>query len=150
MLSKTAEYALRAMTCLAEQPSQLLTTQWIAETSQVPSDYLAKVLNSLAEADLVLSQRGRNGGFSLARPAEELTVLEIVNAVDPIRRIPYCPLGKVEHGEHLCPLHRELDNAYAVVERTFAARRLADLIGVPSDDAAACNFPILAAQPAGR
>lgn len=150
MLSKTAEYALRAMTCLAEQPSQLLTTQWIAETSRVPSDYLAKVLNSLADADLVLSQRGRHGGFSLARPAEELTVLEIVNAVDPIRRIVNCPLDRPEHGEHLCPLHRELDNAYGVVEQAFATRRLADLIGVPTDEGVACNFPSLAGQPIGR
>ncbi len=156
MLSQTTEYALRAMTCLAQQPDGLLTTQGIAATARVPGDYLAKVLNGLAQAGLVHSQRGRRGGFMLARPATEVTVLDVVNAVDPIRRISGCPLDKAANGhglcEHtagdgpqLCPLHQQLDDAMAVVERAFAACRLTDLIAIAPRDAQDCAFPNLAA-----
>ena len=144
MLSQTTEYALRAMTCLAKQSNGPLTTQGIAETAQVPGDYLAKVLNGLAQAGLVHSQRGRRGGFTLARPATEVTVLDVVNAVDPIKRIVACPLAMDEHSEHLCPLHQQLDDAIAVVERAFAACRLTDLIGVPAG-AQDCSFPYVVA-----
>ena len=144
MLSQTTEYALRAMTCLAQHSDGPLTTQGIAETTRVPGDYLAKVLNGLAQAGLVHSRRGRRGGFTLARPAAEVTVLDVVNAVDPIKRIVACPLGMDEHSEHLCPLHQHLDEAIAVVERAFAACRLTDLIGAPAG-AQDCSFPYVVA-----
>jgi Rrf2 family protein len=111
----------------------------------VPSDYLAKVLNHLAQAGLVHAHRGRRGGFTLARPAAEVTVLDVVNAVDPLRRIEACPLGLDDHSEHLCPLHQHLDDAIAVVERAFAGCRLTDLTASTPNGAKDCAFPNLAA-----
>jgi len=143
MLSQTTEYALRAMACLAEQPDGRLTTHGIAATARVPGDYLAKVLNGLAQAGLVQAHRGRRGGFTLARPAAEVTVLDVVNAVDPLKRIVACPLALAEHSE-LCPLHQQLDDAIAVVERAFAACSLSDLISKPRNGAQDCAFPALA------
>ena len=56
------------------------------------------------------SQRGVGGGVTLTRRPAELTILEVVNAVEPIQRIKTCPLGLKTHGVRLCPLHRRMDD----------------------------------------
>jgi Rrf2 family protein len=84
-------------------------------------------MQSLARAGLVDAQRGRNGGFTLTSPPGQITVLDVIDAVDPIRRIRACPLGLKGH-ERLCPLHRRLDDAIEHVERAFAATRISDLL----------------------
>lgn len=117
------------MVVLAAKPQLPLTTQAIATASRVPPDYLIKVLQSLARAGLVASQRGKRGGHLLMRGPDEIHILEIVNAVDPIRRIRTCPLDL--HGEQLCPLHRKMDDALASTERAFATTNLAQLLEGP-------------------
>ncbi len=132
MFSLTAEYALRAMVTLAGQPDSAQTAQQIATASQIPADYLFKVLQSLSRAGLVIAQRGKRGGFSLAKPPSETCVLDVVNAVDPIRRIRTCPLGIAAHADNkLCPLHRKLDEAFRSVEEAFASSFLCDLTENP-------------------
>src|SRR6059058_5380797 len=106
MFSQTVEYALRAVVHLADRAPEPRTTEQIAEATRVPKAYLAKVLQGLVRAGIVRSRRGLHGGVSLARPAAELTILEVVNAVEPIARIRECPLGLTAHGIRLCPLHK--------------------------------------------
>ena len=130
MFSQTAEYALRAVVYLASQGGAAQTTQQIAEATRVPAGYLAKVMQGLSRADLVHSQRGLHGGFSLTRPADELTVLDVVRAVDPLRRIRSCPLGIKGH-VNLCPLHRRLDQAVALVEDALQRSTIAELLAEP-------------------
>jgi len=132
MISQTAEYALRAVVFLAENPDARWTTQSIAEVTQVPAGYLAKVLQNLARAQIVDSQRGVHGGFSLRKPPTQLTVLEVIQAVDPIRRIRECPLKLEAHRDHLCPLHSRLDEAMASIETTFRESVMADLMTRPT------------------
>lgn len=127
MISQTMEYALRAMTRLASLGEGGGTSEKLAEATQAPHDYLSKVMRDLVRAGLVTSTRGRQGGFALARPASAITVLDIVNAVDPLRRITSCPLGDPSHTQ-LCPLHRCLDNAMAQIEQAFASSTLRDLV----------------------
>lgn len=94
----------------------------------MPAGYLSKVLQALARAKIVAGRRGLGGGFTLREPAHLITVLDVVNAVDPIQRITSCPLGLKSHGRNLCPLHRKLDDALAHVERAFASTTLADVL----------------------
>lgn len=129
MLSQTVEYALRAMVRLAQYPDAPQPRHELAGTTQVPSDYLAKVMRQLAAAGLVLAGRGRAGGFSLARPAAKISILDVVNAVDPIHRIHECPLGLETHRHKLCPLHKRLDAAAAAVECAFQSTALSELTG---------------------
>ena len=128
MISQTAEYALRAMVVIAQQYDNSILTNDIAARTQVPPGYLAKVLQALGRAGLVKSQRGIGGGFALMRPAREITVLEVVNAVDPVKRIERCPLNIQAHGTDLCPLHRELDQAAGLVENAFSRCTLEQLL----------------------
>ncbi len=132
MFSQTVEYALRAVVVLAQNPDTPQTAQNIATAAQLPADYLIKVMQALNRAGLVAAQRGKHGGFSLARGANELTIYDIIHAVDPIRRIHTCPLGIKAHGTHLCPLHRKLDAALAMVENSFRNTTLAELLSEPA------------------
>ena len=127
MFSQTAEYALRAIVWLSHEPDTPLTGRHLASATRVPAGYLLKVMQSLARAGLVDAQRGKNGGFTLTTPPDRITVLDVINAVDPVRRIRTCPLGLKGH-ERLCPLHRRLDDALDHVERAFAETRISDLL----------------------
>ena len=140
MLSQTVEYALRAMVYLAGQ-SKPRTTEQVASATKVPKAYLSKVLQGLVRAGLVHSQRGMGGGMTLTKGAAETTILEVVEAVEPIGRIKTCPLGLASHGVHLCPLHRRLDEAMATVERAFASTTLAEVLADPSPSIPLCEFP---------
>jgi Rrf2 family nitric oxide-sensitive transcriptional repressor len=119
MLSKTAEYALRAVVWLARDSDAPASADYLAENTQVPRRYLHKVLQDLIAAELVRSQPGPGGGYSLARSSARITILDVVNAVAPVERIRHCPLGLPSH-TRLCPLHKELDKAYAATEKAFA------------------------------
>jgi len=145
MISQTAEYALRAVVFLADHPNSASTVTQIAEATRVPAGYLAKVMQSLSRAGVVRSQRGLNGGFTLARDAAELTVLEVVNVVDPVRRYPECPLGLPNHGKQLCPLHRRLDDAARALEDAVGRTKWADLLEVPKSRRPLCAAPPAAA-----
>jgi Rrf2 family protein len=141
MFSQTVEYALRAMVYLADQAPSPRTTVQIAAATKVPTAYLSKVLQGLKRAGLVHSQRGLHGGISLTKTPDDVTILEVVNGVDPIQRIRSCPLGLKAHGVHLCPLHRRLDNALAMVEDAFAETTLAEVLAEPTSSVPLCEFP---------
>jgi Rrf2 family protein len=132
MLSQTVEYALRAVVQLAYVAPETRTTASLATATQVPPAYLAKVLQALVKAGIVRSQRGIGGGVALARDSRSLTILDIVNAVDPIQRIKSCPLDLISHGTKLCPLHRRLDAALALVENAFRGTTLAEVLAEPN------------------
>jgi len=141
MISQTAEYGLRAIVFLADQGGLPKTNLQISEATQIPVGYLAKVMQGLGRAKLVNSQRGLNGGFTLSRPSTEITVLAVVNSIDPVRRIHACPLNLPSHGSNLCPLHRRLDDAAALVEDAFKRTTIAELLNVPASRKPLCRFP---------
>ncbi|MBD3160533.1 MAG: Rrf2 family transcriptional regulator [Candidatus Latescibacteria bacterium] len=141
MISQSAEYALRAVVSLAHAKGERVSTARLAERTKVPPGYLPKVLQALAKADLVTSVTGRIGGFQLARDPARITVLDVVDAIDPVKRIESCPLELDSHRHELCPLHRRLDEAAAAVERAFAGTTIAEILGDPSP------VPVLCAPP---
>lgn len=132
MLSQTVEYALRAVVHLAQHSPSPQKTSDIAEATKVPQAYLVKVLQSLSGGEIVRLQRGVGGGVSLARDPQELTILDVVTAVDPIQRINSCPLDLKSHGTSLCALHRRMDNALLAMEEAFRATTLAELLEDPN------------------
>ena len=127
-ISRTSEYALRAVIWLVQEPALSQTTRQIATGTRTPPDYVSKVLQLLAKAGLVRSQRGLGGGFRLAGDPAQITVLDVINAVDPLERILTCPLGLKAHGTNLCPLHCGLNDVMLQMEATFAKTKLADLL----------------------
>lgn len=160
VISRTAEYALRAVVHLAagegdnpsqsDNPSQ--TVGQIAAGTRVPAGYLAKVLQSLSRAGLITSQRGMGGGFRLAKSPRDISIYEVLQAVDPVQRIHDCPLALDAHGTNLCPLHKRLDDAMALIEEQFRATTIAELLVAPSGGKKPlagqklCVFPITSAM----
>jgi Rrf2 family protein len=139
MISQTAEYALRIVVYLAAQDGKPVVTRDIALGTLIPEGYLAKVLQQLARAGVVRSQRGLHGGFALATDPEQLTVYDVLQVVDPIRRITACPLGLPAHSNTLCPLHRRLDDAAQLVERAFRQSSIAQLLREPATSTPLCD-----------
>ncbi len=131
MLPKTAEYALRATVWLARTPDQSESADQLAAGIRVPRRYLHKVLQDLVKAGLVRSQSGPGGGYKLDCDPEQVTLLDVINAVCPIERIRGCPLGLLTHTS-LCPLHLELDTTFAAVEAAFARVTVAQVLNQPS------------------
>jgi Rrf2 family protein len=129
MISLSAEYALRAIVLLASEPDRQVTTEDLGRSIGVSRTYLAKVMRALGRAGLVQAQRGLGGGFVLSRSPDRITVLEVINAMDPIKRITHCPLNRTEHRTRLCALHRRLDAGIEFLEKLYAATTIAELLG---------------------
>jgi len=127
MISKTAEYALRAVTCLATDTASPASADILAEKTKVPRRYLTRVLQDLAAMGLVSSRSGPGGGYVLAHATDEVTILDVINAVAPLVRINSCPLGLKSHTS-LCPLHSELDKTSAATEAALAAVTIRQLL----------------------
>jgi Rrf2 family protein len=141
MFSQTVEYALRAVVHLADRSPAPQTTDQIAAVTLVPKAYLSKVIQGLCRANIVQSKRGVGGGIALVKSPSELTILDVVNAVEPIVRIRQCPLGLKAHGVRLCPLHKQMDNALATVEAAFRQTTLADVLAEPTASHPLCELP---------
>jgi len=106
-LSQTGEYALRATAWLSllssEEP---VRARDLADHTGVPSHYLSKILRRLVLADILKSQKGKAGGFTLAHPPHAITFKDVLIAVDAFRASERCAFGwGACNAENPCPLH---------------------------------------------
>ena len=130
LYSKSAEYALQAMIYLAEKENQgLVMVASIAEAYEIPRHFLAKLVQTLTRSHLIKSYRGRNGGIKLARPAEEITMLQVVHAIEGLPADDaMCVIGLDICSEDVaCPLHNEWQHIRDLVEETLHHQTLAEL-----------------------
>ncbi len=107
--TKTGEYAIRAILYLARAPKDLLVmSSNIAKTEDIPSHYLAKILQRMAKFGFVDSFKGRGGGFRITKLALNSTILEVVERIEgPVITLT-CITGLKEcSDENPCPLHEE-------------------------------------------
>ncbi|HOE97619.1 MAG TPA: Rrf2 family transcriptional regulator [Candidatus Sumerlaeota bacterium] len=106
IISRTAQYALRSMTLLAIQHDRV-TVKDLAQEVGAPQPYLARIIMLLADKGLVDARRGPGGGLRLARPAEEIRLIDIVSLFDGSKLFEECALGLpgCREGEHPCPIH---------------------------------------------
>lgn len=106
-ITRQADYALRAMVFLARlDPDKKASTKTIAEEQKIPPSFLAKIISQLAIAKLIKSHRGASGGVHLARPASEISLLEVIEAIDGKIALNECTVspGNCDQAEN-CPLH---------------------------------------------
>lgn len=141
-MSNTVEYALRAVVWLADHAEESHTSHSIAEATRMPSSYLSKILKSLSHGGIVVGQRGVNGGYRLSRDPDGLSILEVVNAVEPVQRIRICPLGLENHGKNLCNLHRKLDDVMIDIEKAFAGHTIGEMLKKPNRVKPLCGVTV--------
>ncbi|HET7042209.1 MAG TPA: Rrf2 family transcriptional regulator [Gemmatimonadales bacterium] len=139
MLSQTAEYALRAVVLLAERtPGATARVGELADALDIPQNYLSKTLHTLTRAGVLVSARGKGGGFALARPAERIHLIEIVDPFDRFDTRPVCLMGQGECSEaHACAAHHTWKEVSRKVQGFFRQTTLADLAGPTSQRAKA-------------
>lgn len=106
-LTRGGEYGIRGVLYLAQQDNgKVSMLSAIAKTQDVPPRFLAKIFQALAKAGVVKSHRGAKGGFSLARPAADITVRDVIEAVEGPLFLNTCVVGPGECArEEVCPIH---------------------------------------------
>ena len=104
--TRRTDYAIRSLIHLASTGDQLVAAASIGDAMELPTGFLQQVLRELQRAGLVTSRPGPTGGFALARPAEEISVLQIVEAMEGPLRSSECALrGGPCHWNDVCALH---------------------------------------------
>lgn len=126
-ISEAASLAIHAMVLMAVNPEGMLSVKEIAETYHLSSAHLAKVLQRLARQGLVESSRGPAGGFRLARPASEISLLEIYEGIEESLEQPGCLLDSDICAGNACLLGDAIKRINEEVRRIFHDTSLAAL-----------------------
>jgi Rrf2 family iron-sulfur cluster assembly transcriptional regulator len=139
VLSRSSQYAVRALAYLAmRERGQWVLTRQIAAAIDIPSPFLAKILQVLALEGILESQRGRNGGFRLVRDPDRLPLFDIVEAFDRLGQGRLCVLGqKVCSDETACPLHHTWKHSVNSFRHRLQTTTLTELSRHPN----ALGFP---------
>jgi Rrf2 family protein len=143
MLTRTAQYALRATIELARQPEgESVTASRLANVIRIPANYLSKILHDLVRAGLLDSTRGSSGGFRLARPAERITVADVAGIFQDVSAQRRCLLGRREcRDATACPVHDAWKRVAEPVWAFFRETTMADLAPkIEAEDPASLNL----------
>lgn len=134
-LPQTAEYALRAMACIAlKDDEKPVPSKVLAKSTDIPSHYLSKIMRKMVEAGLVSSKKGHGGGFKLAKAPEKITFEQILEAADYKIEPESCVFGWGKcDSDKPCPLH----NSWSQLKDSFQwwseNKTLQDVIDHPGD-----------------
>jgi Rrf2 family protein len=132
--TRRTDYAIRALVYLAREEGQMVTATTLSEEMTIPKGFLHQILPILQRSGLVTSRPGRTGGYLLARPSAEVTLLDIVEATEGPLEDSDCALkGGPCHWEEVCALHW----VWSAAKEAFAAElRKATLARIAQDDRA--------------
>ena len=143
-LTKKADYGLMALKYLAEQgSSEALSAKEIAEAYHIPPQLLAKILQTLAKAGLLVSHAGTNGGYALARPATEISAFEAIRAIDGPLFITSCITihGACDLAGH-CTIKEPLRKVNDSIKDLLSGIRIGDLVETADAVHAASGAPV--------
>jgi len=143
-LTKKADYGLMALKYLAEQAdSGAQSAKDVAEAYHIPPQLLAKILQTLAKAGLLVSHAGTNGGYALARPAQEISAFEVIRAIDGPLFITSCITihGACDLAGH-CTIKEPLRKVNDSIKDLLSGIRIADLAEAPDTSAQAAGASV--------
>jgi Rrf2 family protein len=131
-LSKTAGYALHALSCIGRAAPRSSVVRSIAQCTGLQKPYLSKIINQLVHHGLVHAKRGYRGGVTLARLPDEITLLDIVHAVDGNSATSCCLFG-LDHCpvDGTCPAHVQWNAMREQVEAMLARITLSEVMQSP-------------------
>ena len=128
-LSNTTGHAIRALACLAEIPDPPANIKEIADLSQVPQAYLAKIVKKLNDAGIVSSKRGTHGGIWLERPPKLISLLDICVALEGEDFLGSCLLGSGYcAGKQVCPTQKFWEKNKELIRRELERIKLSDVL----------------------
>jgi len=127
-LTHQADYAIRALLDIAHHHPNRRTTRHIAATMDLPRGFLTQILATLVRNNLLDSLAGPSGGYTLARPPAEITLLQIIETIDGPVAGDECILGGGTcDWDTICPLHETWSQATTNLTRALATTTLAHL-----------------------
>lgn len=129
-ITRQTEYAIRTLLELARVPmGEALSTRFISEQQDIPEDFLKKTVKLLALAELVTTQRGTGGGVRLARPAQEISMLDIITAIEGPISLNICLApGYQCPNQPSCPSSKVLKRAQDALISELKKESLADML----------------------
>ena len=130
-LTRAGDYALRVMFILAKlKPGQVSSKSELAKSQEVPSSFLSKILQQLAAKGLILSHRGVRGGFSLSRKPEDISLLEIIEAVEGPLQMNSCVIPEKKNCQRMenCPGANVWRKVQAEMVRLFSGISLHSMV----------------------
>lgn len=136
MLSTTSQYALRALSHMAAQSGEAVLGRDLAESVEIPANYLSKVLLILRNAGLVATARGSGGGYRLGRPADKIHLMDVVQLFDEIALTkPSCFLGRTRACSETtpCNAHSSWRGLQAAYFKFLVSTPLSAIAGKPDD-----------------
>jgi Rrf2 family protein len=129
-ISEATTIALHAMVLMARFPGKVLSNSQMADILQVSEAHLSKVLQRLAREGLLKSSRGPRGGFHLRRKSDEITLLEVYEAVEGPVRLERCLMENPLCDKSRCILGNLMDSVNGKFLEHMSTKRLSDLTGV--------------------
>lgn len=142
MYSTTCSYSIRALCRLTIiHPDGYVRIQDICEGSALPSHFIAKIFRDLVRAGLLVSAKGRGGGYALARPAKDIRLYDIVEAIDGVDSYQQCVVGLAQcNDKQPCPQHEQFKairqrmlsflNSTTLADMSKALNKKLDLLGM--------------------
>lgn len=128
-ISKLADYGTVIMAYLAHHPAQPHNARQVAHRTHLTLPMVSKILKILTRENLLTSRRGLKGGYALARPAAEITMVNIIDAMDGGVALTECTHGKgLCHVEHFCTLQHNWQMITEAIRKTLAGVSLADIL----------------------
>lgn len=129
-ISRSSEYAIRALTYLALRPGpEFHLVREMAQSLSIPAPFLGKCLQPLVARGILASQRGRKGGFRLVGDPRDVSLFQIVDAIEHLSRPRRCMLGQAEcSDERACPMHDYWKQASGALTQHLLEGSLSDLV----------------------
>ena len=130
IFSRQCEYALQAVLYLAlKEPGEWTSIKEITDRLKTPTHFLAKILQNLTKKNILISLKGPTGGFALAKPAEDIRLLEVVTAIDGNGLFEKCVMGFPEcSSDYPCAVHEQWDELRSGLERLLANKGVAEVL----------------------
>ena len=135
MLSNSCRYGIRAVIYLASQPKSTgkIGIKKISEDLDLPTPFLAKILQQLAKQKILSSSKGPHGGFSLLPDSHDVTLLDIVNTIDGTDIFTNCVMHNgacksKENGNKQCPLHDDYEKIRVDIAKLFSSMTIHELV----------------------
>jgi Rrf2 family transcriptional regulator, iron-sulfur cluster assembly transcription factor len=127
--TKTTEYALRVLTFMADDPSLMYSSDYLFKQTDIPKKYLQRLLTDLSKNNLLVSIRGKQGGYRFAKNIKKVSLADIIEAVEGFQKEPVCFFG---FGDCIrtepCAMHDVWVSIQEKLIKTLSTTKLSDLI----------------------
>ena len=127
-LSNTSEYAIRILSYMAQDPERKYSAKYLVEQLKISDKYLRRILTTLSKEGIIISIRGREGGYAFQKKIHKIFLSDIINATEGMEKYLGCVLGFSEcSDEKPCAFHTKWVAVRSAIINSFQETSLADL-----------------------